>query len=129
MRTPCGFEGFSCGLGSYPVGAAGIVGQKGAGKGELDIGVRDLGMDGSRITVAGSGHGFEGVTRVQGGGKGRLEAGTAGAAWVGGRFSETQSLMAAKELEVAMHTLTPTHTHTYIHTDTVSLSRKHTPTL
>ena len=122
-----------------------MAGHKEAGKGELDIGVRDLGMDGSRITVAGSGHGLEGVTKVQGGGEGGLEAGTAGAAWVGGRFSETQSSMAAKELEVAMHSLTgggggggkfplvpiatnncpppPAHTHT------VSFSRKHTPTL
>jgi hypothetical protein len=93
-----------------------MAGHKEAGKGELDIGVCDLGMDGSRITVAGSGHGLEGVTKVQGGGEGGLEAGTAGAAWVGGRFSETQSSMAAKELEVAMHRLTapppPPHTHT-----------------
>jgi hypothetical protein len=133
VRTPCGFEGFSFGLGSYSVGAAGIVGQKGAGKGELDIGVRDLVMDGSRITVAGSGHGLEGVTRVQGGGEGRLEAGTAGAAWVGGRFSETQSLMAAKELEVAMHTHSNTHTHTRTHTHThthcLSLTQTHTNTV
>jgi hypothetical protein len=89
-----------------------MAGHKGAGKGKLDIDVRDLGMGESRITVAGSGHGLEGVAKVQGGREGGLEAGTAGAAWVGGRFSETQSSMAAKELEVAMHVLTPPHSHT-----------------
>jgi hypothetical protein len=57
--------------------------------------------------VAGSGHDYEEVAKLDRGVKGGardLLAGSAGTGWTGGRFSETQSLQAAKALEVAMHT-------------------------
>ena len=76
-------------------------------KERTEIGVRDLGVSGSRINVAGSGHDLDEAAKldrgVEGGARG-LVAGFAGTGWTGGRFSETQSLQAAKALEVAMHT-------------------------
>ena len=74
-----------------------------------EIGARDLGVSGSRISVAASSHELDKAAKmdraVEGGARG-LAAGFAGAGWTGGRFSETQSLQAAKALEVAMYTVT-----------------------